>query len=202
MSKVLKAIQRLKEKRARQKNRAMETPRDAYFRKVDAIDPEVMEKLKTIWDAVAPAPDEPVDDESEWSDVRQRLWEVATERWERIECSNCEGEGRVMVWGYYADEVPASRRDKYPLDFPDESCLKEEARPGVKYVCPCCYGAGEQTYMPHYHKHHLHEQNRRAFYENIYAKTSGYPYWLSEFHEKAQEYARQEEDRTSGEDGS
>ena len=95
MSKVLRAIQRLKEKRARQKSRAQETPRDTYFRKVDAIDPEVMEKLKAIWDAVVPAPGEPVDDESEWFDVRQRLWEVATERCEeRLKCSKI---GRAHV---------------------------------------------------------------------------------------------------------
>ena len=143
MSKVLRAIQRLKEKRARQKSRAQETPRDTYFRKVDAIDPEVMEKLKAIWDAVVPAPGEPVDDESEWFDVRQRLWEVATERCEeRLKCSNCEGEGYVTIWGYYAHEVPASRKSEYPLDFPDESYLKPEHRPGVEYSCPCCEGTG------------------------------------------------------------
>ena len=54
------------------------------------------------------------------------------------ECSNCEGEGIVVIWGVCAHEVPASRMRRYPTDYPHGDLFK--AKP--PYKCPLCHGKG------------------------------------------------------------
>ena len=58
------------------------------------------------------------------------------------ECTNCEGEGRVVIWGYYGHEVPASRVEKYPLDRPACYCDGQ----GRPYACPECRGTGDSDW--------------------------------------------------------
>ena len=57
-------------------------------------------------------------------------------------CSNCEGEGLVVIWGQLAHEVPASRQRHYPFDYPAGDASRKNERP---YVCPCCSGTGKRA---------------------------------------------------------
>lgn len=56
------------------------------------------------------------------------------------ECSNCEGEGRVVIWGRCAHEVPVSRRRTHPLDYPGGD--PDRCQPS--YLCPICEGTGRR----------------------------------------------------------
>jgi len=60
-------------------------------------------------------------------------------------CTNCEGEGRVGLWGYYGHEVPASRRACYPDDWPGGN--RHAMVPAV-YDCPVCHGTGYRVAEP------------------------------------------------------
>jgi hypothetical protein len=57
------------------------------------------------------------------------------------ECSNCEGEGWVTIWGRDGHEVPASRAIEYPDDRPQRSEMDDKIE-GKPYVCEVCKGRG------------------------------------------------------------
>jgi hypothetical protein len=58
-------------------------------------------------------------------------------------CSNCEGEGIVVIWGELAHEVPASRQRRYPHDYPAGDASRKNTRP---YRCPDCGGTGVRAF--------------------------------------------------------
>lgn len=57
-----------------------------------------------------------------------------------VECSNCEGEGRVVIWGFHGHEVPVSRMIQYPDDRP----FKSTDQAGIPRTCDCCRGTGRR----------------------------------------------------------
>ena len=58
------------------------------------------------------------------------------------QCSNCEGEGAVCIWGSDGHELPASRRVQYPNDQPPGGICAS----GPAYPCPVCNGEGMYSY--------------------------------------------------------
>ena len=57
-------------------------------------------------------------------------------------CSNCEGEGWVVIWGDMGHELPASRLRDDPNDAPPFAYRAA----GKPYPCPHCQGYGEYRY--------------------------------------------------------
>lgn len=57
------------------------------------------------------------------------------------ECSNCEGEGWVTIWGQFGHEVPASRAREYVQDRPHHPDPNGKIA-GEPYVCEVCKGHG------------------------------------------------------------
>lgn len=96
-------------------------------------------------------------------------------------CTDCEGCGRLTVWGRYADDMPAIYVQECPSDVPEQKYLKEDDRPGVAYVCPTCFGTGEKIYNACHPDHHRIGEMRQHYYQRCAEKHEGYPYWLREF---------------------
>lgn len=57
------------------------------------------------------------------------------------ECSNCEGEGWVTIWGQFGHEVPASRAREYLQDRPHRPDANGKIA-GEPFKCAVCSGSG------------------------------------------------------------
>lgn len=55
-------------------------------------------------------------------------------------CSNCEGEGRVVIWTHDAVELPFSAVQRWPKDYPHGDFDKITP----SYACPYCKGHGQR----------------------------------------------------------